>query len=209
MFIVKYTGPFAFIKPWTAVRDGETFSQNFLTPSIVEGIEKKLFPELLESTEYQPRLIRHRLTYAGFSKQQEQTQPRGINVTIKKNSITITRSRSILLRAVLVNPILFLGFTKEEFAMKAVTQHICLCRNEDVLLPAPFADAKFILEVSEADFDKHDNGFNGFELIFRKDENSIPVGYNRFRNSEQMYGNIHIVGSNPIYTAEENFDSVE
>lgn len=40
MYIVTYKGRFAFIKPWTAVRDGETFSQQFLTPSIIEGIEK-------------------------------------------------------------------------------------------------------------------------------------------------------------------------
>jgi len=30
-FVVKYTGPFGYLKPWTAVRDGETFSQQFLT----------------------------------------------------------------------------------------------------------------------------------------------------------------------------------
>lgn len=47
LFVVKYAGPFGFIKPWTAVRDGETYSQQFLTPSIVEGMEKKLFPEML------------------------------------------------------------------------------------------------------------------------------------------------------------------
>ena len=45
LYVVKYTGMFGFIKPWTAVRDSETFSQQFLTPSIVEGIEKKLFPQ--------------------------------------------------------------------------------------------------------------------------------------------------------------------
>lgn len=43
LYVVRYAGPFGFIKPWTAVRDSETFSQQFLTPSIVEGIEKKLF----------------------------------------------------------------------------------------------------------------------------------------------------------------------
>lgn len=48
MYVVTYTGKVGFIKPWTAVRDGETFSQQFLTPSMIEGIEKKLFPELLE-----------------------------------------------------------------------------------------------------------------------------------------------------------------
>ena len=39
-YVVKFTGPFGFIKPWTAVRDasgGETYSQQFLTPSIVEA----------------------------------------------------------------------------------------------------------------------------------------------------------------------------
>ena len=29
MFVVTYKGQFGFIKPWTAVRDGETFSQQF------------------------------------------------------------------------------------------------------------------------------------------------------------------------------------
>ena len=48
LYVIKYSGPFGFIKPWTAVRDIETFSQQFLTPSIIEGIEKKLFPELLD-----------------------------------------------------------------------------------------------------------------------------------------------------------------
>ena len=47
MYVVKYKGDFGFIKPWTAVRDGKTYSQQFLTPSIIEGIEKKLFPEML------------------------------------------------------------------------------------------------------------------------------------------------------------------
>ena len=37
MYIVTYKGQFGFIKPWTAVRDGETFSQQFLTPSIINS----------------------------------------------------------------------------------------------------------------------------------------------------------------------------
>ena len=45
LYVVKYIGKFGFIKPWTAVRDGKTYSQQFLTPSVIEGIEKKLFPE--------------------------------------------------------------------------------------------------------------------------------------------------------------------
>jgi hypothetical protein len=68
LFIVKFTGPFGFIKPWTAVRDGKTFSQQFLTPSIIEGIRQKLEVS---------SIVRHKLTYSSISVQQEQTQTRG------------------------------------------------------------------------------------------------------------------------------------
>ena len=60
--VVKYSGPFGFIKPWTAVRDSETFSQQFLTPSIVEGIEKKLFPETLSISGIN-KITGHRISY--------------------------------------------------------------------------------------------------------------------------------------------------
>lgn len=41
MYVVEYSGTFGFIKPWSAVRDSETFSQQFLTPSIVDGMKMK------------------------------------------------------------------------------------------------------------------------------------------------------------------------
>src|SRR5690606_34960379 len=81
-FVVKYSGPFGFIKPWTAVRDSETFSQQFLTPSIVEGIEKKLFPNLLGAPGIQ-KIVGHRLSYDQVSGQQEVIQTRGWNSTRK------------------------------------------------------------------------------------------------------------------------------
>ena len=62
LFVVHYQGPFGYIKPWTAVRDGETYSQQFLTPSIVEGMEKKLFPETLSEKGIQ-KIVRHKLHY--------------------------------------------------------------------------------------------------------------------------------------------------
>lgn len=200
MYVIKYTGPFGFIKPWTAVRDSETYSQNFLTPSIIEGIEKKLFPELLEQKKYEPRIVRHRLTYSGLSKQQEQTQPRGIKITPQKkeNVVVIDRPRSILTRGVLLNPILYLALSKLEFAERAIPQHICLCRNEDVLLPAEFLVSEHILKINEEEFDEPDNGFNGFELRLGKTKKSFVVGFNRFDKSKPMYGWLHIVGNNPL-----------
>ncbi|MGE5681790.1 MAG: hypothetical protein ACM34K_13005 [Bacillota bacterium] len=196
LYVAKYSGPFGYLKPWTAVRDSETFSQQFLTPSVIEGIEKKLFPELLEQSGIF-KIKRYRLTYSGLSKQQEQTQPRGIKQKqVKKNnlrSIEISRPRSILIRGVLVNPILFLCFDSEEDALKAVSQHICLCRNEDILMPDPE-----IIKVTEDEFDDPKGIFRGFELRFGKNENSFVVGFNRFNNNEPMYGWLHIVGENPL-----------
>jgi hypothetical protein len=208
LYLVKYSGAFGFIKPWTAVRDSETFSQQFLTPSIIEGMEKKLFPELLNSSGLQGKILRHRLTYSGISRQQEQTQPRAIHISSPKKSkvdknistVTISRSRSILTRGVMLDPILWLGFAEYKFAKRAAEQHICLCRNEDVLLPH-----YEIISVSEEKFDTAtiDNisteNFNGYELRFGQNDNSFLVGFNRFQNAEPMHGWLHVVG-NPIHT---------
>lgn len=171
MYVVKYTGKFGFIKPWTAVRDELTFSQQFLTPSIIEGIEKKLFPELLNSNGIS-RIKRHKLKYKSMSSQQEVTQTRGED---KKGM----RDRSIITRGLLIDPILYLAFENEKDAANAITQHICLCRNEDVLLPD-----ENIETISEEDF----NAMEGFELRFGMSEQSFKVGHNRFDNANPMYG---------------------
>ncbi len=174
MYIVKYTGPFGFIKPWTAVRDGKTFSQQFLTPSIIEGIRQKLEVE---------SIIRHKLTYSSISVQQEQTQTRG---WVKKTQMKMmVRNQSILERGVMINPVLYLAFKYEEDANKSAQQHICLCRNEDVLLP----DSE-ILQMDEFEFDQ----LPGFELRFGVSDQSFLVGFSRFDNARPMYGWLEISG---------------
>lgn len=194
-YIVKYAGPFGFIKPWTAVRDGETFSQQFLTPSIAEGIEKKLFPELLKD-KYLGKIIkikRHRLTYQGISRQQEVTQTRGFE--IKKNEKRIERPQSILTRGILINPYLYLAFGNEKDAEVASNQHICLCRNEDILYPD-----NEVLKLTEKEFNKID----GFELHFEKNKNSFMVGYNRFNKGREMYGWLEVT-NNPLHNTENEY----
>lgn len=182
-YVTVFTGPFAFIKPWTAVRDASTFSQQFLTPSIIEGIEKKLFPRLL--TDQGIKCIkRHKLSYTSISSQQEVTQTRGIE-TDKKGKIKGPRKRSIISRGVCVNPILHLAFENKQDALEAATQHICLCRNEDLLFP----DAE-VLEMTDEEFDQ----LVGFELRFGQAEDAFLVGYNRFANTEPMYGRLEITG---------------
>lgn len=168
LYVVKYSGPFGFIKPWTAVRDGETFSQQFLTPSIIEGMRQKLEVE---------KILRHRLTYEGISKQQEVTQTRGLNYL--RNKKAFERPRSILLRGVLINPDLYIAFSKEKDANKAYSEHICLARNEDILLPT-----EYLGKMSEKEF----NEIPGFELRFERNDQSFLVGFNRFENAKPMYG---------------------
>lgn len=182
MYIVTYKGKFGFIKPWTAVRDGETFSQQFLTPSIIEGIEKKLFPELLEYSGEIKRILRHKLSYTAIDTQQEVTQTRGWK--IGKNQMT--RDRSILKRGVMLDPILYLAFQEKADAERAVKQHICLCRNEDVMLPC-----SQIIELSEHEF----SDLEGFELRFGESAQSFLVGYNRFDSGKPMYGWVEYNGN--------------
>ncbi|PWJ55964.1 hypothetical protein CLV98_11258 [Dyadobacter jejuensis] len=175
LHIVTYTGPFGFIKPWTAVRDERTFSQQFLTPSIIEGMRIRL-----GVTE----IVRHKLTYAKIDQQQERTQSRGFKEIKKKAS----REQSILIRGVMLNPILKLAFTNQKDAKLASEQHICLCRNEDILLPE--ID---IQSMSEGDFEE----VTGFELLFQGGSNTILVGYNRYQENKPMFGVLKITG-NPV-----------
>lgn len=188
-YVVKYSGQFGFIKPWTAVRDSETFSQQFLTPSIIEGIEKKLFPELLGENGIK-KIVRYRLSYSQINAQQEVIQTRGWNSTRQGKQILFDRPKAILLRGVLLEPDLFLAFKTKEDAERAFTQHICLCRNEDLLFPV----LKEIEEILINDFDEDTERFSGYELIFEKNEKSFMVGYNRLTN-EPMYGWLKIVGT--------------
>ncbi|MEE0912569.1 MAG: hypothetical protein U0L67_09000 [Paludibacteraceae bacterium] len=181
-YIVTYKGKFGFIKPWTAVRDGETFSQQFLTPSIIEGIEKKLFPEQLAKNGVIERILRHKLSYDAIDIQQEVTHARGWKVSKKE----MTRDRAVLKRGVMLNPILYLAFSKRTDAEIAAKQHICLCRNEDIMLPE--AEIQVFTEEQFANL-------NGFELRFGMSEQSFVVGYNRFNEGQPMYGWIEYNGN--------------
>lgn len=174
-YVVTYTGPFGFIKPWTAVRDGETYSQQFLTPSIVEGIRQKLEVSAI---------LRHKLAHDGFSRQQEVTQSSGF----KSNG---RRTHSIIVRGVMIRPVLHLAFESEKDARRAHRQHLCLCRNEDIVYPSGP-----VQEMERTAFEE----LTGFELRFGKGENAFLVGYNRFEDGVPMYGTLEITGD-PTRTA--------
>jgi hypothetical protein len=185
-YVVKYSGTFGFIKPWTAVRDSETFSQQFLTPSIIEGIEKKLFPELLQSIGIK-KILGHRLSYDQLTNQQEVIQTRGWNSTRKGSQILFERPTAVLLRGLFHNPVLHLAFKSKEDATIAYEQHLCLCRNEDLIFPSE------IFESTKEEFETNEELFPGFELVFDKNDKSFLVGYHRV-SLDPMYGWLRIVG---------------
>ena len=180
-YVVKYSGPFGFIKPWTAVRDELTYSQTFLSPSTVKGISQKLF-----GLGDMDRIKRYRLQFHVISEQQEQTWAPLRKISNKKGVKSL--NNGILTRGVLLCPTLFLAFKSYEDALKAAEQHICLCRNEDILLPD--AD-KPITEYAAQAFDE----VQGFELVPTDDTSDIPVGYDRYESETKMrYGKLIVVG---------------
>ena len=79
----------------------------------------------------------------------------------------------------MINPDLYLAFSTKKDADKAYKEHICLARNEDLLLPT-----ENLGKMSEKEFDE----ISGFELRFEENDQSFLVGFNRFKNAEPMYG---------------------
>ena len=184
LYVVRYTGPFGFIKPWTAVRDAETFSQPFLTPSILEGMRQKLGVEAIAT---------HRLSHAGIARQQEQTQARAWtkvrDKALAKGNERFNRSQGILVRGVMLSPHLHLAFGTAADAARAAEQHVCLCRNEDVLLPEP--PTEMTTDAFAA--------IPGFTFEERSGPGTLLVGYNRFDldgegKPRAMTGLVHTVG---------------
>ena len=123
LYVVQYTGPFGYIKPWSAVRDELTFSQLYLTGSILKGMSQKLF-----GLGEMDRISRHRLSYDQLIETQERTLPKLIKTA---------KAGGILKRQIMLNPVLHLAFDTEADAVAAAEQHLCLCRNEDLVWPSP------------------------------------------------------------------------
>lgn len=163
-FVVKYTGPFGYIKPWSAVRDELTFSQLYLTESTLKGMSQKLF-----GLGEMDRIKRHRLSYDQLVETQERTLPKLIKTA---------KAGGILKRRIMLHPVLHLAFETEEDAITAAGQHLCLCRNEDLVWPTP------LVVMSEDAF----NALPGFEYHPTTEaEGGIFHGWDRTVVDEEGY----------------------
>jgi hypothetical protein len=172
--VVRFEGHFGFLKPWTAVRDNQTYSQQFLTPSVVEGMRQKLEVTVI---------LRHRLSYAELVPQTEVVWSRDYE---KKRGGVRQRGTGVLDRSVMLYPVLHLAFATAADADKAASQHLCLCRNEDLIYPV-----KAPVQMTPDAFDAID----GFELVFGEADDAFLVGHNRFENGAPMYGALRVFGT--------------
>lgn len=180
-YVVKYSGLFGFIKPWTAVRDELSYSQTYLSPSTVKGISQKLF-----GLGNMHHIKRYRLQFDVISEQQEQTWAPLRKIEHKKKEGLYVLNNGIITRGILLNPVLYLAFETPEEAHIAAEQHLCLCRNEDLVFPD--FDAK-VREVSDDAFE----ALPGFEFVETGEPSDIPAGRDRYEEGAPMsYGSLKI-----------------
>lgn len=170
LHVVTFEGPLGFIKPAQAVRDEQIFSQRFLAPSTVEGMRQKLGASAID---------RVRLDAQELTRPQQET----IQAPTTRIQSSYEREESIVERRFLLRPTLYLGFVNPEDADLAERQHLCLCRNEDVVLPTTRE------EMSDDEFDQ----LPGFTFIPDPDGTAV-AGYNRY-TGEYDRGRIEHVGS--------------
>lgn len=170
-YVVEYIGRFAFIKPFFANSHELIYSQQFLTLTIIVGIENMLFPNNKKGCKSENKFIeRHKLRCTNFSKQQEEVRSPN------------HKRKSIIKKGYMVNPTLYLAFNCKEAAEFASTQSISLTQNECLVYPTSNSP----YQMTEKEFDE----LKGGELLFDdgQHEDSILVGTNRLKGGEKMYG---------------------
>lgn len=174
-YVVKFNGVFGFMKPFNANRDNKIKSLDFLPPSTLMGIEKKLFPDVHDSRKME-KIVRYRLDFDSISYQQEETR----SITAKKKKGEFKYNTSIISRGVMINPVLYLMFDDINDAKCAQEQTICLSRNEDILLGG---------ELITYDDEESFNEINGYESFTstEEDDDSIYCGRNRYDDMKNQY----------------------
>lgn len=158
---MRYSGLFAFIKPFSAIRDELVMSSIYVPPSVIMGIEGHLFGTATG------RILRSRLSFQGVSYQKELIHTAGWNWVLGKS---YERGQSILNRGILLYPELVLAFSTLDQALLAATGWVMLSRREDVLMPHSDPQS---CSLSEWD------ALPGYECIpvALNEPGAVPMGY--------------------------------
>lgn len=175
LYIVKYTGKFGFIRPVNCDKNDEIYSQDFLVSSHLIGIRDKL----------KTGNIRRHLLNAndGFCVETNETNSIQFPFhSIKFLNLPMDREKSkmsILRVGKLINPTLWLAFSKEEDMLKAKTQSIHLTDSENMIFPTEY------FNMSEYEFNKFQDETGGKEFIETFDDNDLLFGYNRYSKNKR------------------------
>ena len=182
MFCVRYKSNdcgVGYIRPWNAVRDGETYSLTYLIPSFINGVEKELGCSR--------KIVRHKLRFNGM------TEELFVSPQIKKKSKKgkgdkIHRDTGISKIHQLNNPEIILGFEDEEDAINASKNTIYVGQTQYMIYPVSFFndendDDNVIVELTDEEFSK----LKGTETFQTDENNGVYCGNNRYKNNEKMY----------------------
>lgn len=173
LYCVKYGKKikpyYGYIRPWNSVRDIETWSLTYLTPSFINGIE--------EALSIKSKIVRHKLTF-----DEGMTKDFSKSVVYLKNN---KKSHTIHNRHILRNPELTLAFDNEEDAKVAFNLPLYMGQNIYPIYPSYEYGIKVM---TDDEFDLV-GGVETFETT-KDDEMCVYVGNNRYRNNERMYVNV-------------------
>lgn len=182
MYCVRYKSNdcgVGYIRPWNAVRDGETYSLTYLIPSFINGIEKELGCK--------GKILRHKLRFNGMTDElfvspqiKRKSKKGGGDINYRDNGISKIHQ--------LFNPEIILGFESMEDAVNASRNTIYVGQTQYMIFPSSFTseendDDNIIVEMSDEEFSK----LSGTETFQTDENNGVYCGNNRHKNNERMF----------------------
>ena len=182
MFCVRYKSNdcgVGYIRPWNAVRDGETYSLTYLIPSFIDGVADEL--------KCKGKILRHKLRFNGMTSELFKS-PQIKKKSKKSDGDKVFRDQAISKIHQLMQPEIILGFETLEDAKNAAQNTIYVGQTQYMIFPVSFFneendDDDIIVEISDEEFSK----LEGTETFQTTESNGVYCGNNRFRDNEKMF----------------------
>lgn len=180
-----------YLRPWNSVRDGETYSLTYLTPSIIDGIADELGVT--------GKILRHKFRFSGMTDEFFKS-PEIPRYGVSKIRCDKDRLRGVGISQIhqVCSPEIILGFENKEDAENAIRQTLYVGQTQYIIFPSTFVDdneeseeyifneSNYIEEMTEEEF----SALIGTETFPTTKEDGVFCGFNRYRDNEKMYINI-------------------
>jgi len=178
-----------YLRPWNSVRDGETYSLTYLTPSIIDGIADELG--------ITGKILRHKFRFSGMTDEFFKS-PEIMRYSARNKSFVAKRVTGLSKIHQVCSPEIILGFENKEDAENAIRQTLYAGQTQYIIFPSTFVDddeeseeyifneSNYIEEMTEEEF----SALSGTETFPTTKEDGVFCGFNRYRDNEKMYINI-------------------